>query len=143
MATISDYLENELVKHIFRTGSFTKPSTLAIALLTIATNDTGTGEFSSFPGTEVPNTQGYARLSNNPSDANWVELNGLTWNSKRIFFPEATGSWGTILATALVDSASHDVGNMLFYGATLPASIPILAGDTLGYEIANFTCSIA
>lgn len=33
MAAMSDYLEVELRKHIFRTGSFTKPTVLAVAPL--------------------------------------------------------------------------------------------------------------
>lgn len=36
MASMSDYLEVELCKHIFRTGSFTKPTALYVALSTAA-----------------------------------------------------------------------------------------------------------
>ena len=43
MASASDFLEDELVKHIFRTGSFTKPTVLAVALCTSATVDSDDG----------------------------------------------------------------------------------------------------
>ena len=43
MAAMSDYLEVELIKHIFRTGSMTKPTVLAVALCTAATSDSQTG----------------------------------------------------------------------------------------------------
>ena len=36
MAAKTNYLEDEVVKHIFRTGSFTKPSALHVALFTAA-----------------------------------------------------------------------------------------------------------
>jgi hypothetical protein len=44
MAAMSDYLEQQLRTHIFRTGSFTKPSGLFVALCTAATSDSSTGK---------------------------------------------------------------------------------------------------
>ena len=43
MANMSDYLEVELRKHIFRTGSFTKPTVLAVGLFTVTPSDSGGG----------------------------------------------------------------------------------------------------
>ena len=54
MAEMSDYLEDELVEHIFRTASFTKPTVLAIALLTTAADDDDTGQFSTSTGVASP-----------------------------------------------------------------------------------------
>ena len=45
MANASDYLEVELRKHIFRTGSFTKPTVLAVGLFTVTPSDAGGGAF--------------------------------------------------------------------------------------------------
>lgn len=43
MANASDYLEAELRKHLFRTGSFVKPTVLAVALFTVSPADAGGG----------------------------------------------------------------------------------------------------
>lgn len=90
MANFSNYLEDQIIQHIFRTGSFTKPTTLAIALLTSAATDSDDGSTI----TEVANANGYARQSLNPLDANWAATaggNGQTSNSSAITFPQATG----------------------------------------------------
>ena len=39
MSAMSNYLEDQLVKHLFRTGSFTKPTVIAVALCTSAPTD--------------------------------------------------------------------------------------------------------
>lgn len=131
MAAMSDYLEVELRKHIFRTGSFTKPTTLAIALLTAAPNDASTGATM----TEVANSGSYARVTLNPLDANWSgasSTDGLTDNVADITFPTATGNWGTVTHVAILDSATHGAGNILFHGA-LSASKTVNSGDTFKF----------
>ena len=55
MANMSDYLENKLLDFIFRTSSFSKPSTIAVALCTSAPDDTSTGATIA----EVPNSGNY------------------------------------------------------------------------------------
>jgi hypothetical protein len=110
MSAMTDYLEGEIIKHIFRTGSFTKPSVLAVALFTSAPNDAG-------GGTEVSGN-GYARATLNPADANWAAPatgDGTTSNVTTITFPNPTATWGTITHFAICDAAS--AGNRLFHGA--------------------------
>ena len=121
MSAMSDYLENELIKHLFRTGSMTKPSVLAVGLFTGAPSDSG-------GGTEVSGGS-YARASLNPLDANWAATsgsNGQTSNSSAITFPTPTASWGTVTHFAIFDATS--AGNMLFWGV-LTASKSINNGD--------------
>jgi hypothetical protein len=109
MSQMSDYLEVELRKHIFRTGSFTKPSALYVALFTAAPSDSG-------GGTEVSGGS-YARVQRDPLDANWTgasSTDGLTDNAADITFPTPTANWGTIVAFGIFDASS--AGNLLVWG---------------------------
>lgn len=110
MSAATDYLEAELRKHLFRTGSFTKPAALYLALFTAAPGEAG-------GGTEVSGGS-YARVQRDPLDANWTapdSTGGLTANAADIQFPAPTANWGTATHWALFDAAS--AGNMLIYGA--------------------------
>jgi hypothetical protein len=118
MSAMSDYLENKSVDHLFRTSSFTKPTVLAVALYTAAPGETG-------GGTEVTGGA-YARVENNPLDANWNATQGgttgdssgtggLTDNAGIITFPTPTANWGVVTHFAILDAAT--AGNFLLYGA--------------------------
>jgi hypothetical protein len=65
MAAISDYLENQLLNHLFRTSSFPKPSSIAIALTNGLVKDSDTG--ATLPevptGTPIGRPTGYSRIS--------------------------------------------------------------------------------
>lgn len=110
MSNASDYLESELIRHLFRTGSFTKPAALHVALFTSAPSDAG-------GGTEVSGGS-YARAAANPADANWgapTAGNGATSNVNTITFPTPTAAWGIVTHWAIFDAATG--GNLLFHGA--------------------------
>src|SRR5262245_1520988 len=110
MSQMSDYLEVELRKHIFRTGSFTKPSALYVSLHTADPTDAGTG-------TEVSGGS-YARVQRDPLDANWTAAsatNGLTDNAAAITFPSPTANWGTVTHFGIWDASTS--GNLICYGA--------------------------
>ena len=62
MSGLSNYLEDELIKHLFRTGSFTKPTVLGFCCLTTAAVDADTGQFSTGTGVEVTDANAYARI---------------------------------------------------------------------------------
>lgn len=135
MASMSDYLEVELRKHIFRTGSFTKPTALYIALFTAAPSDSG-------GGTEVSGGS-YARVNVAPLDANWSapdSTGGLTDNVAAITFTTATGSWGTVTHLGIFDASSG--GNLLFHGA-LTASKTVGSGDTFSIAIGALDVTFA
>lgn len=139
MAEMSDYLEDSLVDHLFRTSSWSKPTVLAIALLTTAADDDDTGTFSTSTGVEVANANAYAREARNPLNANWsASVDGLTGNVAAITFTQATGSWGTVVAMAIVDDATYDSGNMLFH-STVGTSRTIDNGDTAEFAATALT----
>lgn len=113
MANASDYLEVELRKHLFRTGSFTKPTVLGVALFTVTPSDSG-------GGTEVSGGS-YARVDVPPLDANWTAAsatNGLTDNAAAITFPVPSANWGTVVAFGIFDATT--AGNLLVWGPISP-----------------------
>ena len=146
MSEMANYLEQNLLMHIFRTSSWSKPSTLAIALLTVNADDDDTGQFSTGTGTECGNSNGYSRQSRNPLDANWSAETttgaGNTQNVAAITFTQATGSWGTVAAMAMVDSSTYDSGNLLFY-STVDTSRAIDNGDTAEFAATSITVTLA
>ncbi len=113
---MSDYLEVALIKHLFRTGSYTKPTQLNVALYTVTPSDAG-------GGTEVAGGKGYARVNVPPLDANWDATSGtdgLTKNTAAITFGAPTADWGQIVAFAILDESA----NFLFWGPlTTPKTV--------------------
>ena len=112
MSQMSDYLEVELRKHLFRTGSFTKPTTLYVSLFTVTPSDAG-------GGTEVTGGS-YARSvsgTSAPLDANWTGVSatdGITTNAQDVTFPAPTANWGTVVAFGIHDALT--TGNLLVWG---------------------------
>jgi hypothetical protein len=128
-AQASDYLENQIVDHIFRTATFTKPAALYVALFTAAPTDSG-------GGTEVTGGS-YARVNLAPLNTNWTATQGgttgassgtggQTSNTTAITFAAPTANWGTVTHYAIFDASVG--GNMLIWDA-LTASRNILNGD--------------
>ena len=107
MSQMTDYLEASIRTHLFRTGSFTKPTGLNIELYTAAPGETG-------GGTKVTGGS-YAPVSRNPSDSNWTAASGtdgLTDNAAAITYPVPTASWGLVTHVGIEDQS----GNLLLYG---------------------------
>lgn len=135
MANASDYLENELTKHIFRTGTFTKPSNLYVALYTAAPSDSG-------GGTEVTAT-GYSRVAVNPGDSNWAATsgtNGVTSNVNAINFGTWTTGPTTVTHFGILDASSS--GNLIVWGA-LSSSKTVNATDAMSIPAGSLTVTIA
>jgi hypothetical protein len=121
MGAMSNYMEDAVVKHFYRTGSFTKPTVLAVGLYTAAPGETG-------GGTEVTGGS-YARAELDPLDANWAATsgsNGTTSNVADLSFPAPTANWGTIVAQGIHDATS--AGNLMTYGS-LTSSKTVNSGD--------------
>lgn len=113
MSNMSDYLEVQLRKHLFRTGSFTKPTVLGVGLFTVTPSDAG-------GGTEVTGGS-YARVDLPPLDANWTapdSTGGLTDNAVAITFPTPSANWGTVVAFGIFDATT--AGNLLVWGPITP-----------------------
>lgn len=111
--SFSNYLETEILDHVFGGNAYTAPSTLYLALYTAAPSDTG-------GGTEVSGAS-YARQS-----AAMTVSGDTATTSASVEFPAAGGSWGTVTHVGVFDASSG--GNLLAYGA-LTASKAIDTGD--------------
>lgn len=141
MTAMADYLESQVVQHIFRTGTFTKPTVLTVALCTAAPTDTHTG--TNIP--EVANSFAYARVANNPLDANWNNVssgNGTTSNVAAVTFTTASGGdWGTVTHVAITDNVTHGQGNLFFWGS-LTGNKVVNNGDTFQFNASNLSIQI-
>lgn len=127
MSKMSDYLEVELRKHIFRTGSFTKPAALYVSLHTADPTDTAAGAEANYTG--------YARIQRDPLDANWTgasATDGNTDNAAAITFGACTVGSNTVTHFGIWDALA--AGNMLCYGQ-LTVSQVINVGVTPSFAI--------
>lgn len=122
MGALTNYTEDEVIKHIFRTGSFTKPATHYVGLFTAAPGEAG-------GGTEVSGGA-YARVAVTVGDAEWAATSGgdgTTSNVNAITFPAPSGTnWGVVTHWGIFDAATS--GNLLIY-APLTTSKTINDGD--------------
>lgn len=125
----SDYLENELLDHVFGAAAYTAPATLYAALFTAAPTDAG-------GGTEIA-TGSYARVAITNNLTNFpVASGGAKANGTAITFPQATANQGTAVAMGLFDASSD--GNMLVW-STLTNSRSIFAGDIASFPAGSVT----
>lgn len=104
MAALSDTFENRALDWVLVTGTPTRATGTWIALYTTAPTD-------STAGTEVTNANAYVRMAVTFNAAS----GGATENTATVTWPAATGSWGTVLAAAVVDSATIGGGNVIGY----------------------------
>jgi hypothetical protein len=124
---ISNYLENELLDHVFKTGNWTAPTNLFVALYTTAPTDSG-------GGTEVTGGS-YIRVINN----SWnVASGGVVDNTSAIDFADATADWGTVLAAGIFDASAG--GNLLWWGTC--TNITINTGSTITFPAGTIDASI-
>ena len=129
----SDYLETRLLDHALGTTTFTKPTTVYVALFTADPTDTGafTNEVATSGSTA------YARQT-----VTWAAAaSGSASSNATITFPTATANWGTITHLAIVDNATRGSGNVLFYGPVTTSKV-IETGDTFQITSGNLTVSL-
>jgi len=131
--SFSDYLENEVLDHIFGGADFPRPATVYVALSTANPGEDGSG-------IAEPSGGAYARVAVTNNGTNFpAAAGGSKSNGTDITFPEATASWGTITYFAIFDASSG--GNMLLYGA-LSSSKQVDTGDTLKFVTGDLTVTL-
>lgn len=134
--SFSDYLENELLDHVFKTGAYTPATNIFIALLNSTPTDADTGTTISTAGKECTGGA-YARVTCNAWDA---AAAGAIANTAAITFAQATdGNWGQITHFAICDSAT--AGNMLAW-ADLTAAKTIDSGDTAQFAAGDLDVTL-
>lgn len=145
MSAASNYLEAALLNHIFRTSSFSKPSTIAVGLTGRLLDDT---EVSDVSGKEIANAGAYARVDlGSPADADWdavdqVNGSGHIQNAAEIAFPAATADWSWVSGMFLADSATWGTGNILFHGALATPKL-VGNGDQIKFSAGNIDIYLA
>lgn len=112
--SFSNYLETEILDHVFAGAAYTAPTTKYLALFTAVAD----GEAGSV--TEVSGG-GYARQT-----VAFTTSGNTTSNSAAVEFPTATANYGTVTHVGVYDASSS--GNLMAY-ATLSASKTIETGD--------------
>lgn len=127
MADFSDYLENELLDHVFRNSSYTPPAAVYLALYTAAPSDAG-------GGTQVSGG-GYARQAITFGAA----ASGAIANTSAVSFTASGANFGTITHVGIFDASS--AGNLLAWKAI--TSVVVNDGGTLTFPIGDIDVTLA
>jgi hypothetical protein len=120
--SFTDYLEDQLIDHIFGTGGGHAlayvQTALYVGLSLSAISDSALGTAMNEPA------DGYARVQ----CKTWTEASGgATANAQDIEFAQASGAWGKILDFFIADALTN--GNVIAYG-DLTISKSVESGDT-------------
>lgn len=133
MASFADYLENELLDHVFGAATFTAGATLYFGLSTTTITDAG-GNITE------PSGNGYARVAVTNNATNFPAASGgAKSNGTAITFPTATGSWGTVTDMFVSDASSG--GNIYCFGA-LGTPKAITTDDTASFAAGDFDITL-
>lgn len=149
MAALSDFIEAQLINHIFRGSTYPKPNMLAIALCGSPALDSDSGNFggtvgqlTGHTGRELFKTGDYRRYEvGPPADIHFTApgADGITDNASGFTWPQATSNWGWISGIAIVDSTLYGSGSVLMHGALTTAK-QIASGDT--FRVQTGDCDI-
>jgi len=112
--SFSNYLETEILDHVFAGAAYTAPGTKYLALFT-AVADGETGSVTEVSG------GGYARQS-----VAFTTSGNTTSNNAAVEFPTATGNYGTVTHVGVYDASTS--GNLMAYAA-LSSNKTIETGD--------------
>jgi len=137
MAGFSDFLEKELLDHVFGNQAYSAPATLYLGLYTATPSDSGGGTEVSTSGTAYDR----ADITNNVT--NFPVASGtnptLKSNGTVISFVQATASWGTVGWWGIFDA--NAAGNLLVWGPiTTPKAID--TGDTASFAIGDLDITL-
>ncbi|MCU0909790.1 MAG: hypothetical protein MUE98_00150 [Rhodobacteraceae bacterium] len=127
MSSFSDFLENELLDHVFRNSAYSSPAAVYLALYTAAPTDAG-------GGTQVSGA-GYARQAITFGAAS----GGAISNTSAVSFTASGGSFGTVVAVGIFDAASG--GNLLAWDDIDAATVG--DGDTITFAIGDLDVSLS
>ena len=130
MAGFSDYLEDKVLDHVFGGNAYTAPTTLYVALYTVAPTDTGGGTEVSGGG-YVRQTATFTVSGTNPTTAS---------NTGAIEYPTATANYGTVTSVGIFDASSS--GNLLAY-ANLTTSKVVSTGDVFRFNAGDLDVTLA
>ena len=111
--SFTNFLETEILDHVFGGSAYTAPATHYLALYTATPGETG-------GGTELSGSA-YARQT-----VAFTTAGNTTSNNAAVEFPTATASWGTVTHVGVFDAVTG--GNLMAY-APLTTAKTIDSGD--------------
>lgn len=136
---VGDYFANGFLDRMFRNQTLTIATPVYIALTTATIADANTGSTIT-----EPSGNAYARVAVNAasgaSPAWGAASGGAATNAHDITFITATGSWGTLVAAAVVSAASG--GNLIFYDNGV-ADQAVTTDDTVYFPAGDFDVSMS
>ncbi|MFZ9767194.1 MAG: phage tail fiber protein [Candidatus Limnocylindrus sp.] len=124
--SFTDYLEEKLLDHTFRSIAYTAPAALYVGVFTGAPGESDLG-------VEVSGGS-YARQA-----VTFSRSGSVLTNTSAINFPGATADWGTVISGGVFDAASS--GNLLAKAA-LASARTVLSGDILTISAGQLTISL-
>jgi len=130
MAGFSDYLEDKVLDHVFGGTAYTAPSTLYVALYTVAPDDTGGGTEVT-GGSYARQTATFTVSGTSPTTAT---------NAAAIEYPTATANYGTVTSVGILDASSG--GNLLAY-ADLDTSKVVSTGDVFRFDAGDLDITLS
>lgn len=119
MGSITDFLEQELLDHVFN-AAYTPASTVYLCLCTSDPTDAATGASMN----ECADANNYAREA---VTFNAASSRAIT--NQLVTFNQASGSWGTATHWAVATSGTHGSGDCLAHGA-FESGKAIVSGNT-------------
>ena len=126
--SLADFLEYELLDHLFGIGAYSAP-TMYVGLSTADPGDDAAA-------LAEPSGSGYARVA----CSGWTRTTNTIDNTAAITFAEASGSWGTITYGCLFDAAT--AGNLLL-SFVLDTPRTITSGVTPRFSAGEFNVTLA
>ncbi len=131
--SFSDFLENELLDHVWSNTAYVAPATLYVALSTADPLDDGSG-------LAEPVGNAYARVAVPNNLTEWpAAAGGSKTHANNITFPVATGAWGTITHFAVFDALT--AGNQLGSGALTTPRVVAL-GDQPRFDAGDIIVTL-
>ena len=124
--SFSNFLETEILDHVFGGAAYTAPSTHYLALFTATPGETG-------GGTEVSGN-GYVRKA-----VAFTTSGNTTSNTSAVEYPTATGSFGTVTSVGVFDASTS--GNLMAFAA-LSSSKTIETGDVFRVPAADLDITL-
>ena len=145
MAALSNYFQNKLIDFLFRSGAYTVPTTLYIALCTTTPTASDTGS-------TIAEVSGgnYSRQAVSAGVSNWYSTqgdttstssgtSGQTGNVNAITWSSVTWS-ATVAGIAICDAAT--AGNILWY-SVLASSKTVASGDNASFPVNTLKPSLS
>jgi hypothetical protein len=126
--SFSNFLETEILDHVFGAAAYTAPGTMYLALYTSAPGEAGGGTEVSASGTA------YARQS-----VAFTVSGNTASNTGAVEYPTATDDFGTVTHVGVMDALTS--GNLMAYAA-LASSKTIATGDVFRVPVGDLDITL-